>query len=80
MVLHRSRDWWNAALERAEITVAESLLSTIPAGVVVTPTMIHTTSWDVLDVFLCWMATGILAGLLSILRAYAKGIPEVSND
>ena len=67
--------WWDGAWRRAVRTIAQTLLATIPAGLVVTPTMIANFDISILYAVLAWLATGILAGGLSLLTSLA-GIPE----
>lgn len=79
MFLHRTKDWWDKAIARAERTVAETLVVTMPASIAVTPTMVHEANCEYLVIIFCWLATGILGGLSSILLAYAKGMPEADD-
>lgn len=80
MFLHRDKKWWDAALDRAERTVAQSLLSMMPAGFVITPIMIQRANWQLAYVLLGWILTACIAGLTSILTSYVKGVPEVDNE
>lgn len=80
MFLHRSARWWDAAIERAERTVAQVLLSEIPVGIVVTPTMIQSADWKGIYVVLAWILTAAIGGVVSILTSYSKGIPEVEDE
>ena len=80
MFLHRTTQWWDAALSRAERTVAQSLLSMMPAGFIITPVMIQQANWQFVYVLIAWFVTACIAGLTSILTSYAKGIPEVDNE
>lgn len=68
-----TKDFWKAALIRAGRTVAQSLLASIPAGVVVS---VKDIGIDTLWVVLSWLATGIVAGGVSILTSIATGLPE----
>ena len=77
MFLHRDKQWWDAAIERAERTVAQALVGQIPAGVVITPIMIQEANWQIVYVLLAWVITSLIEGLISLMTSYAKGIPEV---
>lgn len=79
MFLHRDKEWWDAAIERAERTVAQTMVSLLPASIVVTPTMLAEADWSVIGVILGWILTGLLGGLTSLLTSYIKGIPEVEK-
>ena len=68
--------FWKAALIRAIKTVAQSLVSNIPVGIVITPVMIQEADWSIVYIILGWLATGIIAGVTSILTSLA-GLPEV---
>lgn len=74
-----NKEFWKAALIRAGRTVAQVLVGTIPAGFVVTPTMIKNADWTVLYAILAWLATGIFTGAMSILNSIATGLPEVKE-
>lgn len=80
MFLHRSKKWWDAAIGRAERTVAQVLLSEIPVGIVVTPTMIQNADWKGIYVALAWILTAAIGGVVSILTSYCQGIPEVEDE
>lgn len=75
----RQREFWKAALIRAGKTVAQTLASTIPAGYVITPTMIKEFNCGYVVIGLAWLATGLLAGVTSILTSVAAGLPEVDD-
>lgn len=76
-----SKEWWEAARIRAYRTIAQALAATMPAGGVITATMIENMDWlKLLYIVLAWLATGILAGFNSIITSYAKGIPEVEEE
>ena len=80
MFLHRSKKWWDAAIGRAERTIAQALVSEIPVGIVVTPTMIQSADWKGIYVVLAWILTAALAGVVSVLTSYSQGIPEVEDE
>lgn len=73
-----TKEWWIAAGRRAIRTVAQTLGGSIPAGFVITPAMIQNANWTYLDVILAWLATGLVAGLLSLLMSIG-GLPEVKE-
>lgn len=74
-----SAKWWKCAGVRALKTVAQTLAGEIPVGFVVTPVMIQNADWSYLTIFLAWIATGLVAGVLSLLTSLA-GLPEVEKD
>lgn len=79
MILHRSEKWWNAALARAERTVAQTFLSILPAGIVITPTMLKEANYEIAYVITAWIITALFGGLTSLLTSYVKGIPEAED-
>lgn len=80
MFLHRSREWWDKAIARAERTVAQTMASTLPVGFIITPTMIEQANWRIAYVLLAWIATALFGGVASLITSYAKGIPEVEDE
>ena len=70
--------WTKAAGIRALKTVAQTLASTLPAGFVVTPVMVQNADLQIIYAVLAWLATGLLAGLISMLTSLA-GLPEVEE-
>lgn len=72
------RAWLKAAGIRALKTVAQTLASTVPAGLVITPVMIQNADWTTMYVILAWFATGLLAGGVSLLTSLA-GLPELEE-
>jgi hypothetical protein len=79
MFLHRTKDWWDKAIDRAERTMAQTWASTLPAGLVITSNMIKEANLDLVLVILAWVLTGFLGAFSSLITSYAKGIPE-SDD
>jgi len=75
----KTKAFWRAALIRAAKTTAQTLASTIPVGFVVTPAMIKEFDCSYLVIVGAWLATGLLAGLTSILTSIAAGLPEVDD-
>lgn len=71
--------FWRAALIRAGKTVAQTLASTIPAGLAITPAMIKEFNCSYLIIVAAWFATGLLSGCTSLLTSVAAGLPEVNN-
>ena len=69
-----------ASLIRALYTACESLISTLPAGFVITPVMIQSLDWSFLYVVLAWIATALFAGFCAFVRSIVAGLPEVEKD
>ena len=69
-----------ASLIRSIRTVCQTLASMIPAGFVITPSIIQGLEWSFLYVVLAWFGTGILAGVASMLTSIATGLPEVELE
>ncbi len=78
--MKRTKEWRDAAIDRAERTIAQSLVSTLPASFAITPIMLKEADVSILYVILAWLLTGFLAGAASLLTSYAKGIPEVDGE
>lgn len=74
-----NKEFWKAALNRALRTVAQTLVGSIPTGFIVTANMIKSLDINVLWAILAWLATGLLAGGISILMSIATGLPEVEH-
>ena len=77
-----TKELLRASFCRAERTFFQSLASTLPVGLVVTPEMIHNANWNLLVVVFAWLGTAVIAGGCSMLTSIAKGLPEVevTND
>lgn len=75
----KTKDFWIAAFVRAGRTVCQNLVSTIPVGFAVTPVMLQELKWSYVYIVLAWLATGVLAGVTSILTSIAGGLPEVAE-
>lgn len=75
-----NKNFWKAALNRALRTVAQTLVGSVPTGFIVTANMIKSLDINVLWAILAWLATGLLAGGISILMSIATGLPEVENN
>lgn len=73
-----TKAWLDAALVRAIRTTAQTLVSQIPAGLVITPVMIQNANWSILTVVIAWLVTGLLAGCVCMLTSLA-GLPEVKD-
>lgn len=73
------KGFWKAALIRAIRTVAQNLASTLPAGLVITSTMVENADWKLIYVVIGWLATGLLGGVASLLTSVATGLPEVDD-
>lgn len=74
----KSREFWRAALVRALRTVAQTLAASLPAGIIITPVMVENADKSIIYVVVAWLATGLLAGVASLLTSIATGLPEVS--
>ena len=72
-----TKKFWEKAGIRALRTVAQTLSANLLVGVVITPAMIKSASFETLYVVIAWLATGLLAGVASILTSLATGLPEV---
>lgn len=75
-----NKQFWRAALIRAVRSFTQSLRSTLPAGVVVTPVMVQ--SFDMkgaLYTVIAYILTALLNALMSILDAIITGLPEVDE-
>ena len=76
-----NKDFWKAALIRAVRSFTQSLRSTLPAGIVVTPVMLQ--SFDtkgLIYTVVAYFATAFLHAFMSILDAVLTGLPEVPLD
>lgn len=73
------KKWFKAAGVRAVRTVAQTLIATIPAGFVITPTMIREFNIEIIYAVMAWLGTGVLAGILSMLTSLT-GLPEVEEE
>lgn len=73
-----NKNFWKAALNRALRTVAQTLVGSIPTGVIVTAEMVKGLNINALWAVLAWLVTGLLAGLASILTSLGWGVPEAN--
>lgn len=69
-----------AALIRALWTAGETLVSTLPAGVVITPAMIRSLDWTFLYVILAWLGTGALSFVITFFKCLKTGLPEAEYE
>jgi uncharacterized membrane protein YbhN (UPF0104 family) len=74
-----SKQWWKCAGVRAIKTTAQTMVSLIPVGFVVTPTMLQDMNWSVLYVILAWLLTGLFSGACSLLTSLG-GLPELESE
>ena len=75
----KTKVFWKAAAIRALRTVCQTLGSTLPVGIVITPVMIQNADWTVLYVVAAWLGTGLLNGVASLLTSIATGLPEAEK-
>ena len=73
-----TKEWFYCAGIRALKTIAQTLGSEIPVGFIVTPVMVQNANWSYLNIFVAWLLTGLMAGVLSFLTSLA-GLPEVKE-
>ena len=71
-----NKDYWKAILMRAWHAVWETAAATLPTTIVITPAMIKEFDISTLVVVLAWFLTAIVAGVCSIIKSLAAGIPE----
>lgn len=74
-----NKEFWKAALIRALKTLCQTLVSTLPAGITITPVMLQTMDASMIWIVLAWLGTGLLSGLTSILTNIFTGLPEVES-
>ena len=74
------KKWWKQAGNRAIRTVIQSLASTLPVGIVITPAMIQEASGNIVYIVLGWLGTAVLAGVSSLLTSLVAGMPEEEED
>lgn len=72
-----NKEYWKAILMRAWHAVWETAGATLPASIVITPAMIEHFDCKIFLVVLAWAATALLAGVFSIVKSLAAGVPEV---
>lgn len=74
-----TKEFIKAAAIRAFRTTCQTLGSMLPVGFVITPAILQTLDWSILYVIGAWLATGLLAGIISMLNSFATGLPEVDE-
>ena len=62
---------------RALRSFCEVLVSTIPAGLVITPVMIQNLDWSIVYIILAWLGTALFHTFTVVVAAIATGLPEV---
>ena len=72
-----NKEYWKAILMRAWHAIWETAGATLPASIIITPAMIEHFDCKVFYVVLAWAATALLAGVFSIIKSLAAGVPEV---
>lgn len=75
-----SKKFWKAAGIRAFRTFCQNLVSTIPAGLIVTPVMLQELDFSILYVVAAWIVTAVIAAGVSVLTSIATGLPETELD
>ena len=80
MRFFKDKKFRELALDRAIRTVFQSLGSTIPVGLVITPSMINRLHWNIIEILIAWILTALVAGFTSLCTSIAKGIPEYNED
>ena len=71
-----SKDYLKAALMRAWHAVWETAAATAPTSIVITPAMIQYFDTSIFYIVLAWIATALIAGILSFIKSMAAGMPE----
>lgn len=79
MRFFKDKAFRDAALDRAIRTFCQSLGTSIPVGLVISPVMIQDADWTIYYIIVAWLLTGFLAGLASLLTSIATGLPEIDN-
>lgn len=74
-----TKDYWKKILIRAWHAVWETAAATLPATIVITPAMIEHFDKSLLVAVAAWLATALAAGVVSIIKSLAIGIPEAKN-
>lgn len=75
-----SKDYWKKILMRAWHAVWETAAATLPATIVITPAMIEHFDKSILVAIAAWLTTALVAGVVSIIKSLAIGIPEASIE
>lgn len=75
-----SKKFWKAAGIRALRTFCQNLISTIPAGFIVTPVMLKELDISIMYVIAAWLVTAVIAAGVSVLTSIATGLPETELD
>lgn len=71
-----NKEYWKAILMRAWHAVWETAAATLPTTIVITPAMIKEFDASTFIVVLAWLLTALAAGVFSIIKSLAAGIPE----
>ena len=75
-----SKKFWKAAGIRALRTFCQNLISTSPAGFIVTPVMLKELDISIMYVIAAWVVTAVIAAGVSVLTSIATGLPETELD
>lgn len=77
-----NKEFWKALLMRSIHAVWETAVSTAPSAIIITPAMIEHFSWDsakgTLYIFIAWVLTALLSGVLSAAKSMKVGMPETN--
>lgn len=74
------KNFWKYAFYRSLRTVCQTLVSSLPVGIVITPAIIQAFDWMMVYIILAWILTGLLSGVASLLTSIATGLPEVEFE
>ena len=72
----KDKEYWKAILMRAWHAVWETAAATLPTTIVITPAMIEHFDISILIAVLAWVLTALVAGVISIIKSLAVGVPE----
>ena len=73
------KKWWKCVISRAVRTFPQVLVSTIPAGFVITPAMIEHFNISYVYIILAWIATALLGSFTSVVTSMIVGVPEADK-
>ncbi len=76
----KDKEYWKAILMRAWHAVWETAAATLPTTIVITPAMIEHFDISILVAVLAWVLTALVAGVFSIIKSLAAGVPEADYE